>query len=119
MTNVENKVNIDNLTYGELKQIAALFGGAQPSAQSPYHVGEKYLIRTVTMTLTGRIVLVGPQEIVLTDAAWIADTGRYADAVASGDFSEVEPYPDGQEVVVGRAAVIDATIIPSLPRKQK
>ena len=119
MTNVENKVNIDNLTYGELKQIAALFGGAQPSALSPYVVGKNYLIRTITMTLTGRVVSVGPQEIVLTDAAWIADTGRYANAVASGDFSEVEPYPDGQEVVVGRAAVIDATIIPSLPRKQK
>ena len=112
-------MNIDNLTYGELKQIAALFGGAQSSASSPYVIGENYLIRTVTMTLTGRVVSVGQQDIVLMDAAWIADTGRYANAVASADFNEVEPYPDGQEVIVGRASVIDATTIPSLPRKQK
>ena len=112
-------MNIDNLTYGELKQIAALFGGAQSSASSPYVIGKNYLIRTVTMTLTGRVVSVGQQDIVLMDAAWIADTGRYANAVASADFNEVEPYPDGQEVIVGRASVIDATTIPSLPRKQK
>ena len=112
-------MNIDNLTYGELKQIAALFGGAQSTAPSPYKIGKNYLIRTVTMTLTGRVVSVGQQDIVLMDAAWIADTGRYANAVASADFNEVEPYPDGQEVIVGRASVIDATTIPSLPRKQK
>ena len=113
-------MNIDNLTYGELKQVAAMFNNnTTMSASSPYDVGANYLIRTVTMTLTGRVVSVGPQEIVLTDAAWIADTGRYAQAVVSGEFSEVEPYPDGQAVIVGRASVIDATQITSLPRSQK
>lgn len=112
-------MNIDNLTYGELKQIAALFGGAPATATSPYEIGKNYILRTVTMTLTGRVVSVGPQEIVLIDAAWIADTGRYAQAIAKAEFSEVEPYPDGQHVIVGRASVIDATTIPTLPRTQK
>ena len=111
-------MNIDNLTFGELKQIAAMFG-AKPDTTAPYEVGKNYLIRTVTMALTGRVVSVGTQEIVLVDAAWIADTGRYAQAVANADFSEVEPYPDNQNVIVGRASVIDATQISSLPRKQK
>ena len=112
-------MNIDNLTYGELKQIASMFNTSQLQSSAPYEVGKNYLIRTVTMILTGRVVSVGPQEIVLTDAAWIADTGRYAGAVANAEFSEVEPYPDNQEVIVGRASVIDATQIKSLPRKQK
>lgn len=113
-------MNIDNLTYGELKQIAAIFNGAEKQNDgTPYEVGAKYFIRTVTMAITGRVVSVGPQEIVLVDAAWVADTGRFMQAVATADFSEVEPFPDGQQVVVGRAAVIDATQIPSLPRKQK
>lgn len=112
-------MNIDNLTYGDLKQIAAMFGATEAKTSSPYEVGKNYLIRTVTMTLTGKIVSVGPQEIVMTDAAWIADTGRFAQAVANAEFSEVEPYPDGQNVIVGRASVIDATQICALPRKQK
>lgn len=111
-------MNIDNLTYAEMKQVVALFTGAS-AAPAPYEIGANYLIRTVTMTLTGRVVSVGPQEIVLTDAAWIADTGRYANAIASAEFSEVEPYPDGQPVIVGRASVIDATQIKALPRTQK
>jgi hypothetical protein len=112
-------MSIDNLTFGELKQIASLFGAEQAAEKPPYEVGKPYLIRTVTMILTGRVVYVGRQEIVLRDAAWIADTGRYATAVASAEFSEVEPYPDDHEVIVGRASVIDATQIKSLPRKQK
>ena len=90
---------------------------AQPD--HPWRIGENYLIRTVTMITTGRLVAVYPLELVLVDAAWIAETKRYADSIKEGDFKEVEPYPDGQEVFVGRGALIDATIIPTLPRIQK
>jgi hypothetical protein len=54
----------------------------------------------------------------LEDAAWIADTGRFADALKSGKFNEVEPFPDGQ-VIVGRGAIIDAIQISVTPREQK
>jgi hypothetical protein len=116
-------MDIDSLTYGQIKEITQMFGDKnvvkEPPKWSPWEVGENYFIRTVSMAITGRVVGVFPQEIVLEDAAWIADTGRFTQAVASAEFSEVEPYPDGQKVVVGRASVIDATTIPSLPRKQK
>jgi len=56
--------------------------------------------------VTGRVVAVGPQEIVLEDAAWIADTGRYNEALVTRKLKEVEPYPDGL-VVVGRGSVVD------------
>ncbi len=85
---------------------------------SHWKIGGLYLIRTVTMAQTGRLVAVTEQELVLEDAAWIADLGRFADTVASGIFKEVEPFPDGQ-VIVGRSALIDAVQIPKLPRKQK
>lgn len=111
---------IDNLTIKEAREISRLFNStSQPSpADSPYKVGEVYLIRTVTMIDTGRVVRVTPQEIVLTDAAWIADTGRFADALRKAEFSEVEPFPDG-EVIINRAAVIDACTIKLAPRSQK
>lgn len=84
----------------------------------PWEIGKIYLIRTVTMIDTGKVVAVTDHEIVLEDAAWIADTGRFADALNSAKFSEVEPFPDGQ-VIIGRGAVIDACQISKAPREQK
>lgn len=115
-------MNIENMTIGQAREIAALFGGgarAEVVEANPYEVGANYLIRTVTMTYTGRLVSVGRQELVLVDAAWIADSGRWADAVAKSIFNEVEPYPDGERVVIGRAAILDAVKITTLPRMQK
>jgi hypothetical protein len=67
---------------------------------------------------TGKLVAVGPQELVLESAAWIADTGRFAGALTSCDFNEVEPFPEGR-VILGRGSVIDAVQIANLPKKQK
>lgn len=83
-----------------------------------WQIGANYLIRTVTHIQTGRLVAVDEHELTIEDAAWIADTGRFAGALAKADFSEVEPFPDGP-VLVGRGALIDAVQIPSLPRVQK
>ena len=83
-----------------------------------WEVGKNYLIRTVTMIDTGRLVAVGDHELVLEDAAWIADTGRFQQALESGSFSEVEMFPKGR-VIIGRAAVIDAVQINSLPTMQR
>lgn len=113
-------MNIDDLTMKQLREIASMF--SVPSVQSPQHhawkVGKPYLIRTVTMINTGILIGVLPQELVLKDAAWIADTGRFSDALRTGNFDEVEPFPDG-EVIIGRAAIIDAVVIPEVPRSQK
>lgn len=85
----------------------------------PYELGEPYLIRTVTMANTGLLVGVTPTELVLIQAAWVADTGRFANGVATGEFSEVEPFPPTKRVIIGRGAIIDAVIIPKLPLTQK
>ena len=110
-------MELDKLTIGEAKQIAALMGTAGASV-SPWEIGKIYLIRTVTMIDTGRLVAVTNQELVLEDAAWIADTGRFADAVGKAEFGEVEPFPAGR-VIVGRGSVIDAVQITLAPRSQK
>ena len=88
------------------------------NASAPWKVGENYFIRTVTHHYTGKLAAVHAQELVLTDAAWIADDGRFMQAVASGQFNEVEPYPDG-DVIIGRGSILDATIISAVPRSQK
>ena len=75
-------------------------------ADHAYAVGQPVFVRTVTYHYTGRITRVTPGEIVLEDAAWIGDSGRFAAALADGELSEVEPYPDG-EVLISRGAVVD------------
>ena len=106
---------IDNVKY---VREDALQVTVVSSNTAPYQLGQNYMIRTVTMIDTGRLVAVTPTELVLEDAAWIADTGRFADALEACEFSEVEPFPKGH-VIIGRGAVIDACIISKLPRKQK
>lgn len=103
-------MNIDKLTIGEAKQLAALFHqktGCNPG--NPYPVGENVFIRTVTMYYVGRLEVVTEQELVLTDAAWVAYSGRWAEALKTGVLDEVEPFPDGK-VLIGRGAVIDCSI---------
>lgn len=64
-------------------------------------VGQKVLIRTVTHYYTGEIVAVLPDGLQLKDAAWIPDTGRFGEALKSGKFAEVEPYPGLVEIYTG------------------
>lgn len=110
-------MKLDELTIGEAKKLANLFCSGK-AEDSPFEVGAVYLIRTVTMIDTGRVVRVTPTEIVLEEAAWIADTGRFSDALKKLSFSEVEPFPDG-EVIIGRGAIIDACRIKETQRSQK
>ena len=120
-------MKIDDLTIGEARQLASMFANiipAEPLAgvvsevTGPWEIGKNYLIRTVTMIDTGKLVAVGPQELVLESAAWIADTGRFAGALQTASFSEVEPFPEGR-LILGRGSIIDAIQIPTLPREQK
>lgn len=122
-TNKENTMtsDIDSLTIGQAKELAALFGNTATAPvvdNSAWEIGQPYLIRTVTMVDTGRVVAVTQQEIILEDAAWIADTGRFSDAIEKAEFGEVEPFPNGR-VILGRGAIIDAVKIKTLPRSKK
>jgi len=69
--------------------------------------GAAVFIRTVTHNYTGRVVSVSDRWVTLADAAWIADSGRWAAALATGTLSEVEPFPG--EVLVSLGAVVDVS----------
>ena len=111
-------MDIEKLTIGEAREISKLFGNTSQQDNSAWEIGKIYLIRTVTMIETGRLIGVTEQELVLEDAAWIADTGRFSDALKKLSFNEVEPFPDGR-VIVGRGSVIDAVQIRKVQRSKK
>jgi hypothetical protein len=101
-------MNIKDLTIGEAQQIASMFSVGSVCRPSPFKVGEKYLIRTVTHIQTGRIKEVVGDFLVLDDAAWIADTGRFHDALKTGELNEIEPFVSG--CIVSQNAIIDAAV---------
>lgn len=69
--------------------------------------GKKYFIRTVTHYYTGRLLWVGDKELAFEDVAWIADTGRFNEFLLGKTVNEVEPYPQGSTVIIGRGALVD------------
>lgn len=112
-------MNIDNLKQIlELLEMTDNNKNLITNKERPFKVGENYLIRTVTMILVGRLEAVYDTEFVLSSASWIADTGRFYDALKTGNLDEVEPFTD--DVIVGRGSLIDATIWTNkLPTEQK
>lgn len=90
----------------------------KPSCKNPWQVGANYFIRTVTHHYTGRLEAVYPKELVLSEAAWIADDGRFHTALSTGALNEVEPMLGN--VIIGRNSIIDASIwTHKLPREVK
>lgn len=80
-------------------------------------IGKSYFFRTVTYHMTGKVKRIVGSFVVLTDAAWIADSGRFMDCIKSGKLNEVEP--------VGNAYLNLSTVVDffdwkhELPKTQK
>lgn len=84
--------------------------GPQESEPIPcfWKVGESYFIRTVTMHCLGKLKAVLPEELLLEQASWVADSGRFHECLRTGKLSEVEPFVN--DVILNRSSIIDATI---------
>ena len=63
------------------------------SNENLFEIGQAYLIRTVTHIEVGRVKKIFDDFVLLEDASWIADTGRYHNCLTEGTFNEIEPYP--------------------------
>ena len=82
------------------------------------YIGKNVFVRTVTHHHTGRLAQADERFLLLEDAAWIADDGRFTQALADGALNEVEPFPAACLVSVG--SVIDVCEwLHELPRHQK
>lgn len=69
-------------------------------------IGKDIVVRTVTLYHVGRFVEISPDGfLVLDDAAWVADTGRWSTFLTTGKANEVEPFPGRCYVSLG--AVVD------------
>lgn len=72
-------------------------------------VGEKLLLRGVTMYQVGEVKKVVGRFVQLKNASWVADTGKFSECIKNGDFNEVE--------YVGDAFVNMDTVVDFFPWK--
>lgn len=103
-------INIEDLTIKQLREISCMFSNENiklKESDHPFEIGKKYLVRTVTMIQLGILKWVGPKEIVLENASWVADTGRFNNALKNGEVKENEPFVN--DVIIGRGAICDMT----------
>jgi hypothetical protein len=102
-------LKIEELTVKQVREIAAAAGCCAPKADAkvplPFGVGDKILIRTVTMIDVGRVRAIGRDFIVLEDGGWVADTGRFSEMLATGKLNEFERAPSW--FLVGRGSICD------------
>ena len=91
----------------------------QKCIKSPFDnmIGKCVFVRTVTYHYTGRIVAVIGGFVQLTKAAWIADSGRFSDALKKEEFSEVEPYPN--DIYLQIESIVDFMEIKNTQESQR
>ena len=83
---------------------------------TPFEIGKAYFLRTVTYHLVGTVKEIKGQFLVLENASWIADSGRFMQAIQEGKLAEVEPVGDA---FVNITTVTDAfPWVHPLPDKQ-
>jgi hypothetical protein len=58
------------------------------------------------MHYVGRVAAIESDHVLLTDASWVADSGRFSEALATGRLNEVERVPG--VALVGRGAIVAA-----------
>ena len=73
--------------------------------------GKCFFIRTVTYHWVGKVEKVRGKFMILKDASWVSDSGRFMNAIKQGTLNEVEP--------VGTAIINMETIVDICPWKHE
>jgi len=80
---------------------------SKSKSKIPFKVGTSYFIRSVTYHSVGRVKSVIGNFLVLENASWVADSGRFNEMLKTGIFSELEPFED--DAIISINAIVDAT----------
>lgn len=105
------------ITIEELVKILGTSSSVEKN-NSVFTPGETIFIRTVTYHLTGKVIREMGGFLELEEVAWIADSGRFSEAFATGNLNEIEPVPG--KVRVNILSIVDVfQWSHSLPRVTK
>ena len=80
-------------------------------------IGKSFFFREVTYHLIGRVESIMGMILCLADASWVADSGRFMQAIKTGELKEVEPV--GKAFLNLNAVTDFFPWVHALPDKQK
>jgi predicted nuclease with TOPRIM domain len=87
---MERTIVISEETYEKIKEQLTEAEQVDVSELADF-VGRKLFIRTVTYHLIGKVTKLVSGFFELEGAVWVADSGRFMDALKNGTLSETEP----------------------------
>lgn len=96
-------MNINELTIGDAKELAEMFGSNKQCIEKLTKIGDKVFIRTLTYHYTGKVIKDTGIYVELSNCCWIADSGRFYTAILKGELKEVEP--------IGTAKILYSNIV--------
>ena len=105
------QIEVSDETWERIKDIVSEDEESFEVEELDDFIGEKLFIRTVTYHLVGEVTKRIGNFIQLKDASWVADSGRFMNAIKEGTLDEVEP--------VGTAWVNLHSITDMFPWKHK
>jgi len=109
-------IEISDETFEKLKDQLLADGGKEVNTYEDL-VGGKYYFRTVTYHSVGEVKKIVGKFAYLKNASWIADSGRFMNAIKDGTLDEVEPVGDA---FVNLDALVDFfPWVHKLPKDQK
>ena len=86
-------IEMSDELYERLKEEITIDGGKEVNNYEDL-VGGKYYFRTVTYHSVGEVKKIVGRFAYLKNASWIADSGRFNEAIKNGTLNEVEPVGD-------------------------
>ena len=110
------QINVSDETYAKIKDQLLVDEIIDLSSLNDM-VGKCFLFRTVTYHQVGRVKKIIGNFVELEDASWVADSGRFMNAIKDGTLKEVEPVGF---MLVNLGAVVDVVRwVHPLPKEQK
>src|ERR1035437_3068677 len=86
-------IEMSDELYEKLKEEITIDGGKEVNNYEDL-VSGKYYFRTVTYHSVGEVKKIVGRFAYLKNASWIADSGRFNEAIKNGTLNEVEPVGD-------------------------
>lgn len=84
-------LEISDETYEKIKDQLLAEENEDIIAELDDLIGGKYFFRTVTYHLVGKVENRVGKFLVLSNASWVASSGRFMQALQKGTLDEVEP----------------------------
>lgn len=109
-------IEVSDETWDKIKDQVEQEGGKEVNTYEDL-IGSKWYFRTVTYHSVGEVKKIVGRFAYMKNASWVADSGRFMNAIKDGTLDEVEPVGD---TFINLDTVVD--FFPwkhSLPKEQK